>query len=251
MYLRFANLVQEANNKAISLWKNVKYIRNEFLRIRKEENACLYQNTFVTFSEIGENTRLFSQLLNIEKDHKEALNSNISSGILNLSGELFIYMNQCPNKQNQWIMFYKDLMGNNSLSQIILTLNRLKKSKVGHQETNHFHFASAIFDLITNKFSLKYPFNQNPNLENLDQQTNQSLYGKLSNHPVHILDKQSGNISPSAFIPFCEFGENMSSVGTQIKEFNLLSALHLSQRFYMISFATRLISKSTKIHMMF
>ena len=32
------------------------------------------------------------------------------------------------------------------------------------------------------------------------------------NHPVHIINK--GKISPSSFIPFCEFGGNMSSVGS-------------------------------------
>ena len=29
----------------------------------------------------------------------------------------------------------------------------------------------------------------------------------VSNHPVHILDKE-GNLNPSSFIPFCSFGDN-------------------------------------------
>ena len=36
---------------------------------------------------------------------------------------------------------------------------------------------------------------------------------RVSRHPVHIFDKD-GKMSPSAFIPFCEFGGNMSSVGS-------------------------------------
>ena len=39
-------------------------------------------------------------------------------------------------------------------------------------------------------------------------------------HPVHIVNKESGR-SPSAFIPFCEFGGNMSSMGVRIEEFDV------------------------------
>ena len=43
---------------------------------------------------------------------------------------------------------------------------------------------------------------------------------KLSTHPVHILD--GGKVmSPSAFIPFCSFGGNMSALGTRIDMINL------------------------------
>ena len=40
----------------------------------------------------------------------------------------------------------------------------------------------------------------------------------VSNHPVHILD-ENGKLSPSAFIPFCSFGGNMSAMGVKIEEF--------------------------------
>ena len=42
----------------------------------------------------------------------------------------------------------------------------------------------------------------------------------VSNHPVH-LKKESGDLSPSAFIPFCDFGGNMSAMGTKIDEFDV------------------------------
>ena len=42
----------------------------------------------------------------------------------------------------------------------------------------------------------------------------------ISNHPVHIMDDQ--NISyPSAFIPFCSFGGNMSVMGKDIPNFSI------------------------------
>ena len=42
----------------------------------------------------------------------------------------------------------------------------------------------------------------------------------VSNHPVHILN-EDGNLSPSAFIPFCGYGTNISSLGLKIEEFRV------------------------------
>ena len=41
----------------------------------------------------------------------------------------------------------------------------------------------------------------------------------IINHPVHILHKDM-KFSPSAFIPFCEFGGNMSVVGVRLEQFD-------------------------------
>ena len=43
---------------------------------------------------------------------------------------------------------------------------------------------------------------------------------RLSNHPIHIVSKGE-NYSPSAFIPFCAFGGNMSLVGTKSNLFDV------------------------------
>ena len=43
---------------------------------------------------------------------------------------------------------------------------------------------------------------------------------RVSNHPVHIVD-EDGNLSPSAFIPFCEFGGNMSAMGVKIDQLDV------------------------------
>ena len=42
----------------------------------------------------------------------------------------------------------------------------------------------------------------------------------VSNHPVHILNSE-GDFSPSAFIPFCIFGNNMINLGKKISSFEL------------------------------
>ena len=40
----------------------------------------------------------------------------------------------------------------------------------------------------------------------------------VANHPVHIVDEKGG-LSPSAFIPFCSFGGDMKSLGTNHEDF--------------------------------
>ena len=42
----------------------------------------------------------------------------------------------------------------------------------------------------------------------------------MTNHPVHVQD-EDGNLSPTALIPFCEFGGNFSVVGVKIKDFDI------------------------------
>ena len=43
---------------------------------------------------------------------------------------------------------------------------------------------------------------------------------RITNHPVHIFE-EDGTMSPSAFIPFCQFGTNMLSMGVQTKMFKM------------------------------
>ena len=41
-----------------------------------------------------------------------------------------------------------------------------------------------------------------------------------ANHPVHIMDT-TGNISPSAFIPFCAWACDMEALGTRVPNFSV------------------------------
>ena len=41
-----------------------------------------------------------------------------------------------------------------------------------------------------------------------------------ANHPVHIMDT-TGNLSPSAFIPFCAWAGDMEALGTRVSNFSL------------------------------
>ena len=57
------------------------------------------------------------------------------------------------------------------------------------------------------------------NINKFDSDTAESQI--LINHPVHILDQETGYLSPSAFIPFCDFAGEMTGLGRKIPEFAL------------------------------
>ena len=46
------------------------------------------------------------------------------------------------------------------------------------------------------------------------------LLHEYSNHPVHILNKER-KLSPSALVPFCEFGGNSKIMGIMMKNFTV------------------------------
>ena len=41
-----------------------------------------------------------------------------------------------------------------------------------------------------------------------------------NHHTVHLIDQEE-RLSPSAFIPFCEFGGNLTAMGRNIDQFNI------------------------------
>ena len=58
------------------------------------------------------------------------------------------------------------------------------------------------------------------NVKSVSKATSKPLFRTITNHPVHIEDKD-GNLSPTALIPFCEFGGNMSVMGVKIDLFDV------------------------------
>ena len=42
---------------------------------------------------------------------------------------------------------------------------------------------------------------------------------RIINHPVHIYDTTLKQLSPSSFIPFCDFGGNKESMGVKVNQF--------------------------------
>ena len=73
------------------------------------------------------------------------------------------------------------------------------------------------FQHFSSKLSLPVPSIETftKNKTNVD-----SIFRNVANHPVHIYDNH-GNISPSSFIPYCEFGGKMSAMGVKKDQFKV------------------------------
>ena len=149
------------------------------------------------------------QILKIESS--ENLNDNLTNAELQTAAEMLLYLNMCPDTIKPWLLFYKDLFQTQSPDLIILTLNRLVKTS---SKTEHFgKIAETLYQ----------------RMKRLSEKTAENAVSKIGksegeyliiNHPVHIMTKHS-QMSPSAFIPFCDFGGNMSGMGVLIDKFHL------------------------------
>ena len=53
----------------------------------------------------------------------------------------------------------------------------------------------------------------------IDNYLDSSFAHKIFNHPVHIVEDEK--FSPSALIPFCQFGDNVTIMGTKVEHFKV------------------------------
>ena len=116
---RFVNLVHNTDMSVGKIWSVVKSVRLETpnSHFRCGENHVLNNQV--------------SQVTAVEKrlriEPSELILHNLTKTELTIAAELFIYLAVCPGTFNTWIEFYKDLFENQSLSQILLALNRVMK----------------------------------------------------------------------------------------------------------------------------
>ena len=166
---RFANILKLCNISEYDVWKVVKEIKSKTpfdkrcYKVYPEDYNGLYSDITAKASQVAaleEQLKINSSELRFE---------NMTAKDLKAAAEMFIYLNSCPgvipnaNKVyvdegvknddstekninelwfKSWYFFYKDLIENNSPSQIILTFNRLSKNnapknsqaKIRHQK---------------------------------------------------------------------------------------------------------------------
>ena len=170
---RFANILKLCNISEYDVWKVVKEIKSKTLFDKRcYDGTCLYG--YMDYNGLYfDITAMTSQVAALEEQLKvnssELRLENMTNKDLKAAAEMFIYLNSCPgvipnaNKVfvdegvknddstekninelwfKSWYFFYKDLIENNSPSQIILTFNRLSKinapknsqAKIRHQK---------------------------------------------------------------------------------------------------------------------
>ena len=80
---------------------------------------------------------------------------------LQKAAELFIYLNTCPDSWfKSWSSFYKDLFLTQSANKIILTLNRIMKTKTSQHEKDS-KFAEKLFKRTSKLLFLNFEKIQN------------------------------------------------------------------------------------------
>ena len=143
---------------------------------------------------------------------------NISNTTLNTAGEMFLYINFCPDSLKPWLLFYEDLFGKHPASNILLTLNRILKAGTNNSRDKSYKIiAEKLFSKL--RTSLESTRNKGNSMTSEGKHNPLSEFSGFT-HPVHLISK-TGKISPSAFIPFCEFGGNMSAMEFQSEHFDV------------------------------
>ena len=132
------------------------------------------------------------------------------------AGQMFIYAFMCPKFMFDWTQLYMDLLQNSSPDIIIQTFNRIIITGEKNGDEIIVEKTKKISKHFWSQLSLPVP-----SIETITKnKTNVNSIIRKVNHPVHIVDNQ-GNISPSSFIPFCEFGGNMSAMGVKKDQFKV------------------------------
>ena len=172
------------------------------------------------------------------------------------AAKMFIYLNLCPKFMFDWIKLYVDLLQNASPDIIVLTLNRILIIAKTRGDEVIRNLTKNMFLKVTNILSLKFQ-----SIDEINSGANTNIFRKhiraflqktkganetitemknitselqkgskmnssnqvikvVSNHPVHIYDEVE-NLSPSALIPFCDFGRSKSTMGNMMENFEL------------------------------
>ena len=78
---------------------------------------------------------------------------------------------------------------------------------------------TSLYNLSISNINLFLGGNQSSK-EMMEDLTRSEIH-RILNHPVHILDNSTKELSPSSFIPLCDFGGNYNITGVKIDQFNI------------------------------
>ena len=169
--LRFANILKLTRLSENNIWSIVKKTKRDTDLDTPCDESGLYM--------LQDQSKMLSQVLKIEQQlHVESFEANFENMTLddlNSAASMFIYLNTCPGIFNDdkvnlidldhimgnekwfkaWFQFYNSLFKSQSVDMIILTLNRLLKSKRLSQE-NNLYMNQKLFVKARTLFALKY-----------------------------------------------------------------------------------------------
>ena len=178
-----------------NVWKVVKNIKSEFsldLECRLSPDLLLYDDKM---SQVN----LLEDQLGIEST--EVRFENIGRENLKTAAEIYIYLNTCPDSLKPWFLFYHDLFHDQEPNQIILTLNRMMKSRRTSENENFLNIAKTVFKEASTLLSLKYEEIQslNPGTRKINLKKNHEKIEFLETGFIQFLHYYSLNNFPHIF----------------------------------------------------
>ena len=204
MFNRVINLVSDARLNEDIIWKHVKEIKAD---LPMEDCHYLRNKTIII-----ENFQKLSKLLNVSDDFDKV--KNLSRDVMKKGANIFIFLNSCPAtkaESKDLKMLYSFFINiepwNPTISGMILyTLNHMKKapqdSRMISQKLLKYFASKLGFQYILPDDVEKILIQEVDIPRKLSSVHDKNLFHTLTNHPVHILDRDK-NHSPSSLIPFC------------------------------------------------
>ena len=201
------------------MWRQIKTLRLEYLT-KSTDLKCDPENNFIPQEGISANFKALSTWIGVESSDK--IERNFSSSEINLAAEMFMFLNSCPSFYLR--LYWKAIYG--PKTRIALLASNIIKKANDDFKSKAIQIFSKItqvlgFKHISHHYEGKESFGQNISMKEINLNINvrdKKLLQSVSNHPVHIINNE-GKFSPSAFIPFCSFGEEF--IGAKVSEFDL------------------------------
>ena len=170
-----------------------------------------------------------SKLLNVNDDFEGAKDLSVED--IEKGAKIFIFLNSCPSKKASddlktlYSFLIHGMEWNPTVSGMILyTINHIKKAPEDLRTISKRlleYFASKLGFQYILPADVENILNQEIDIpKKLSSVHHKNLFKTVTNHPVHILDRNK-NRSPSSLIPFCAFGDDMKAMGTKMEGFDL------------------------------
>ena len=224
-----------------SFWNFMREIRvmNVFTQ---EDIECSKDSDCILFTEkmLKKNNFMMETKLGMTSNYK--ILENVKKETLQLAAEMFTYLNFCPKKLDS-VLMYQQIFKKATAKDILLALNSIRRKSTSFDK----NIVEQVWSFVTNKlnitsykklksytnesFSVSATWTLDMPLKGKQNSTSSELLmlfaiselgilGRVFNHPVHI-EKINDEWTPSALIPFCEFGRSMSVMGNKIDQFGV------------------------------
>ena len=205
IFCKIVNMIRKERNNE-KLWNNIRMKR----RLITDDFFYSTKSTGTKFIDLFD--LVFPLYANISTEPIDL--QNIEENDLVTALEMLVYLFNDPQDiWKNWKIFYENLFETGSERLIVSSLSGILSASYDQYSKE---VARSLLESVSQTLGLKYNLVTNMSSNHLD-----GFSRIITNHPVHILD-DLGNMSPSAFIPFCQFGDTeMQEFGEDVVEFDI------------------------------